>query len=52
MKLTPAQFEALKKGYTEMREQQRARYGNGQPLPYQTPADEPNKTLHSNEMAQ
>lgn len=38
MKLTPAQFAALKESYSKMREEMRARYGNGQPLPYQTPA--------------
>lgn len=51
MKLTPAQFEALKEGYRKMREEMRARYGSGYTLPYQTPA-QPGETVNSYEMAQ
>lgn len=51
MRLTPEQFEALKTGYKQMRENMRARYGGGFILPPQ-PHEQPNETVHSYEMAQ
>lgn len=47
MRLTPEQFEALKTGYKQMREQMRARYGGNFILPPR-PED---KTADSYEMA-